>query len=220
MTVETGSPPRPTGAFRFPAHYWFFFGALAAASLVSVTAGAEIGVAVMAAFDAAAIAFLAVIALRFGAADADKLRTHVSSYDPARRWAPFLALATTVAVASALVAELARTTRMDSGLLALSLGTLVVAWVFMNTVFALRYAHLFYGRRAAPPPLIFPGDEQRPDIWDFCYFSFVLGMTFQVSDVTIACRRLRRDALVHGLLAFSFNIGVLALSVNLVASAG
>jgi uncharacterized membrane protein len=65
-------------------------------------------------------------------------------------------------------------------------------------------------------PLIFPG-KMKPDYLDFAYFSFVLGMTFQVSDVEIASQRIRRIALVHGLLSFTLNTFVVALTINLIA---
>ena len=94
-------------------------------------------------------------------------------------------------------------------------GTLILAWIFGNLVYAFHYAHLYYDEEQKPA-LDFPGDEP-PLFTDFCYFSFVLGMTFQVSDVQILTRDLRREAMVHGLFAFFFNIGVLALSINVLA---
>jgi uncharacterized membrane protein len=89
--------------------------------------------------------------------------------------------------------------------------------VFVNIMFALHYAHDYY---AAPDAnasgLAFPGTSE-PDYWDFMYFAFVLGMTFQVSDVQITSRGVRRFALMHGVLAFFFNVVIIALTVNIVA---
>ena len=84
--------------------------------------------------------------------------------------------------------------------------TILLAWFFMNTIFALHYAHFFYGDSDAAAGaeargLAFPGRAE-PDYWDFLYFSFVIGMTFQVSDVQIENQPLRRIALAHGVLAF------------------
>lgn len=99
--------------------------------------------------------------------------------------------------------------------------TLLLSWLVTHTLFALRYAHEFYERR--PPPgtvqggLEFPGSEP-PDYWDFFYFSAVLGMTFQVSDVQITSRTLRRLATVHGVVSFVFNTVIVALTVNIAAS--
>ena len=100
--------------------------------------------------------------------------------------------------------------------------TVAGSWCLVHTLFTLRYAHIYYGDNpddAVPGPaggLDFPG-EKRPDYLDFAYFSFVVGMTCQVSDVQISGRRLRRLALLHGLLAFAFNAVILALSINLVS---
>ncbi len=103
---------------------------------------------------------------------------------------------------------------------ALMAGTLLVSWLTVHTTFAFRYAHEFYSRDAGGPEfdrgLEFPG-ERSPDYLDFVYFALVLGMTFQVSDVQITARKMRRLATVHGLLSFLFNTIILALSVNLAA---
>jgi uncharacterized membrane protein len=104
---------------------------------------------------------------------------------------------------------------------ALLVVTLLLSWLMTHTAFALRYAHEYYavsGRDGeVDGGLEFPG-EKTPDYWDFLYFALVLGMTFQVSDVQITARKLRRLATVHGLLAFLFNTVILALSVNIGAS--
>ncbi len=105
---------------------------------------------------------------------------------------------------------------------ALAAGTILLSWFFMNTIFALHYAHGYYGD-ADPSSgykptggLVFPGRPD-PDYWDFLYFSFVVGMTFQVSDVQIEDHSLRRDGLIHGVLAFFFNVIIVALTINIVA---
>ena len=99
--------------------------------------------------------------------------------------------------------------------------TLFLSWLMTHTVFAYRYAHEFYECDETTGKIIggleFPGDAE-PDYWDFFYFSLVLGMTFQVSDVQITRRTLRRLAAAHGLLGFLFNTVILALSVNIGAS--
>jgi len=106
---------------------------------------------------------------------------------------------------------------------ALAFATVISSWSLMHTLFALHYAHIYYGEggdlRGAGHAggLIFP-DERMPDYLDFAYFSFVVGMTCQVSDVQISGRRLRRWTLAHGLLAFAFNTAILALSINVVSS--
>jgi uncharacterized membrane protein len=102
--------------------------------------------------------------------------------------------------------------------------TIVLSWAFIHTVFALHYARDYYVDADLSAPahvvgsqrLIFPGG-QRPTYGDFLYFSFTIGMTFQVSDVQIADAGIRRVALLHGGSAFFFSTGILALMINLVA---
>jgi uncharacterized membrane protein len=104
----------------------------------------------------------------------------------------------------------------------LTLATLTIAlsWATVHTTFALHYAHDYY-RGARPGGLQFPrGDQQdHADYWDFVYFSFVIGMTAQVSDVGITDKTIRRTATVHGIISFVFNTALVALMVNIAASA-
>jgi len=97
---------------------------------------------------------------------------------------------------------------------------MLVSWALVHTIFAFHYAHLYYQKRKDDTPkqeaLCFP-EEKQPDYLDFAYFSFVIGMTFQVSDVEITSRKLRRTALAHGLLSFALNTFVVALTINLIA---
>ena len=107
-------------------------------------------------------------------------------------------------------------------LLALAGITVVCSWLMTHTTFALHYAHRYYGDRYEPSGevdqgLAFPGD-QRPNYMDFAYFSFVIGMTSQVSDVQITSSPMRRLAWLHGMLSFAFNTGILALTINVVAT--
>jgi uncharacterized membrane protein len=98
--------------------------------------------------------------------------------------------------------------------------TLLLSWLTMQLIFALRYAHEFYsysdGSEAMDGGLDFP-HEPEPDYFDFVYFAMVLGMTFQVSDVDITARKIRRLATLHGFVGFTFNTVILALTVNIAA---
>jgi uncharacterized membrane protein len=100
--------------------------------------------------------------------------------------------------------------------------SLAGAWLLIQVVFALHYARCYYlpsrGGQEPARGLAFPGD-QAPDYLDFFYFSAVVGMTSQVSDVAVHSRAMRRITLVHGLLSFGFNLVVLALAVNVLSSA-
>jgi uncharacterized membrane protein len=98
--------------------------------------------------------------------------------------------------------------------------TIALSWAAVHTIFSLHYAHQYY-RGAKPGGLQFPsGDQQdHADYWDFVYFSFVIGMTAQVSDVGITDKIIRRTATVHGIISFVFNTALVALMVNIAASA-
>jgi uncharacterized membrane protein len=120
---------------------------------------------------------------------------------------------------AAIVSELGTPHR---GVLELSIAitTIVLSWAAVHTIFALHYAHDYY-RHATPGGLQFPsGDkEDHADYWDFVYFSFVIGMTAQVSDVGITDKTIRRTATAHGIISFVFNTALVALMVNIAASA-
>jgi len=99
--------------------------------------------------------------------------------------------------------------------LALALVTILLSWAMIHITFALHYAHEYY-RGGTSGGLAFPGGQD-PDYWDFVYFSFVIGMTAQVSDVGITDRMIRRTATAHGVVSFMFNTALLALTVNIAA---
>jgi uncharacterized membrane protein len=135
-----------------------------------------------------------------------------------------LILTATAALASlaaifALLSTSGGNTRTVADLLLATL-TIVLSWGFTHTMFALHYAHEYYdendGRGGG---MEFPGEEPEPDYWDFMYFSFTIGMCAQVSDVTISCKPIRRTAFGHSVISFIFNAALLALTVNIAASA-
>lgn len=102
-----------------------------------------------------------------------------------------------------------------------AIACMLLSWCLVHTIFASRYAHLYYAdhkinKDTHAGGLDFPG-EKHPDFVDFAYFSFTLGMTFQVSDVEISSRIIRRLALWHGLLSFGYNATIIALTVNIIA---
>jgi uncharacterized membrane protein len=104
--------------------------------------------------------------------------------------------------------------------LTLATVTIALSWVAVHTSFALHYAHDYY-RGSRPGGLQFPSGDQddHADYWDFVYFSFVIGMTAQVSDVGITDKVIRRTATVHGIISFVYNTALVALMVNIAASA-
>ena len=106
--------------------------------------------------------------------------------------------------------------------LALAVATITLSWAAVHTTFALHYAHEFY-RGEKPSGLAFPNDDDgkpdAPDYWDFVYFAFVIGMTAQTSDVGITDKSIRRIATAHGVVSFIYNTALVALMVNIAASA-
>jgi uncharacterized membrane protein len=97
--------------------------------------------------------------------------------------------------------------------------TILLSWSFVHTIFAIHYAHEYYGERRDGEigGLKFPGDAM-PDYWDFLYFSLVIAMTSQVSDVIITSKVIRHVVSMHGVLSFFFNLTVLALTVNMISN--
>jgi uncharacterized membrane protein len=167
-------------------------------------------------FDVAAAVFLLSLAPLFATSDADAMREAAERNDANRAMLLAITGATSIAILAAVVGELADDGSPPAGVKALVIGTLALSWLFANTVYALHYAHVFYSKGKDSDDaagLDFP-DCDEPDYWDFVYFAFTLGMTFQTSDVSIEDRRMRRTATFHCLAAFVFNLGVLAFTIN------
>jgi uncharacterized membrane protein len=133
---------------------------------------------------------------------------------------PVLTVTAALASLAAILDEL-RTpgghTTHDPLLLTFAIVTIVLSWTFIHTIFTVHYAHEYYahGRDGG---LHFPGNEE-PTYWDFAYFSFVVGMTSQVSDVGVTSRNIRQVVAAHGLVSFLYNVAFLALTINIAASA-
>jgi uncharacterized membrane protein len=147
------------------------------------------------------------------------IRRIAALQDDGRFLIPLLTALGAFASLAAIVAELGGANHTPAKLL-FATATIALSWVAVHTGFALHYAHEFY-RGKKPGGLQFPsGDsDEHPDYWDFVYFSFVIGMTAQVSDVGITDRTIRRTATAHGIISFVFNTALLALMVNIAASA-
>ncbi|HJQ17230.1 MAG TPA: DUF1345 domain-containing protein [Allosphingosinicella sp.] len=172
-------------------------------------------------FDIASAGYSALTLSAASRARADLLRTTAARNDAGRGFLLLIAALLLAVILISVGTEFVHRKHMPLDQLVLVVLTLALAWLFGNLVCARHYAHLFYDQRTAGGDregLIFPGTPS-PDLRDFIYFALVLGMTFQVSDVQIASPRIRRMAAIHGALAFFFNIGVVALTVNVLGSA-
>lgn len=176
--------------------------------------------AVLLAFDLAAVVFLGILARLFNRATPLHMRSQARAQDTGRWGILWSAVVLATVVLAALSNELHAV--KGGGVLALAVGVLsvVLSWLFLNVMFAIHYAHGYYGDFGEKHAgLEFP-DTPEPDYWDFAYFSIVIGMTFQVSDVQITSKYLRRVALLHSVIAFFFNVFIIAITVNIVAGQG
>ena len=194
------------------------FAIVFAIGLVALIPRLGLGRGTMAAFDIAAVLFLATVATLFGNATAERMRRYADENDANR--AVLLAFSGTILIVVLVAVAKELQGKTDLVAILISVATLVLAWLFSNMVYTLHYAHLFYsdgedGKDAGG--LDFPSCAE-PDYWDFAYFAFTLGMTFQTSDVEITSRRVRKVALGQCMAAFVFNIGVLAFTINVLGS--
>lgn len=205
---------QPIGKRLLPPRFLAFLGAALAGVPIAIRlSGWTIGT--MVGFGIAALLFLVLCAplLRD---DAKRMRESARRNDANRVMALAITAVASLAVLAAVAGELGGSGRPDAGTIALVVATLMLAWTFGNVVFALHYAHLFYleGERGKDAGgLDIPGADE-PVYWDFLYFSFTLGMTFQTSDVDIRTTQLRRIATAHSLIAFIFNLGIIAFTIN------
>jgi uncharacterized membrane protein len=97
----------------------------------------------------------------------------------------------------------------------LALAGVAMSWAGLHLMYAARYAYLFYS--GAPGGIDFNGDEL-PAYRDFLYFSYNLGMTYQVSDTAVSSRTIRAVVFRHCLLSYTFGTVILATTINLIAS--
>lgn len=169
-------------------------------------------------FDTAAVLFLLSTIPLFRRGNAASMR-HAALHNDANR-AGLLVITGIVmlVILVAVAAELSQRGAPKPLDVAVIIATLALAWAFSNMVYALHYAHIFYtaGKdRKDQGGIDFPGTNE-PDYWDFTYFAFTLGMTFQTSDTDITSRGIRKIATLHSLAAFIFNIGILAFTINVI----
>jgi uncharacterized membrane protein len=172
------------------------------------------GVAV--AFDVAALVFLISLAGLVRYSSPEILRSHAAANDANRVLILLLSTLLTAVAMAAIIGELRGARTGDPAAVVTLVGTLILVWLFANSVYALHYAHAYYAIGADGGDaggLEFPGTKT-PDYHDFAYFAFTLGMTFQTSDVQITANGIRRIVLLHTFGAFLFNIGLIAFAIN------
>ncbi len=173
--------------------------------------------AAMSAFDVAAVLFLISCLPLLGTREARLIRDHAKANDANR---VLLLVITGIVMAILLTAISAEAVGHNPQPVtkALIITTLALAWLFANTVYAFHYAHMVYNKPGIGCiGLEFPRTAH-PVYWDFVYFSFTCGMAFATSDVVVTESHMRKIVTIHCLLAFAFNIGVIAFTINVLGS--
>jgi uncharacterized membrane protein len=174
---------------------------------------------VVAGWNAGALIYTAMGWGHILAADAARTKRHAAAEDPGRTLVSVVVLAASLfsLFATLVVLRDVRHTSPRAGDLVIGLCLLAIAltWVVTHTSYSLRYAHLHYRDERQGLGLEFPG-KAAPCYFDFAYFSFTIGMCFQVSDVGVSSPTIRRAVLGHALLSFIYNTTIVALSLNLV----
>lgn len=197
-----------------PPRFLIFVGVLLLVGGGAAALGADPRGALLIGFDVAAFVFLCAI-VPLLKADADRMRRTAESNDANRAGLLAITVLLSLVILFAVGTLIASPGKLGRCDVVLIVATLALAWLFANMVFTLHYAHLYYLQK--------DGRDQRgievprvhePGYWDFLYFSFTLGMTFQTSDVTISGAHMRRVVLGHCMAAFIFNMGILAFTVN------
>ena len=204
---------RTIGKSVAPWRFVVFFVALVAGCVTGTLAIDDRWLGLMAGFDVAALIFLLSCISIVRICDPATIEAQAERNDANR---PELLAFTGIVMVVLLIAIGAATAaaRPEPWTKFVIIATLVLAWLFSNMVYALHYAHMAYFQPGkGSSGLDFPNTPE-PVYWDFVYFAFTIGMTFQTSDVQISSDRIRRVVTVHSFAAFVFNIGVLAFTIN------
>ncbi|MGZ3453104.1 MAG: DUF1345 domain-containing protein [Polyangiales bacterium] len=177
----------------------------------------------IAAWDAFALVLLAFVWAMIWSCDSNDSRKRAKAEDPGRTavWVLILVASSVSFFASGYVLRQAKSFAPGYAALwiILCLGAVALSWVLSQTSWTLRYAHLYYrDDREGVGGLQFPPGDREPDDFDFAYYAFTIGMTFQVSDVVITSPQIRRATLMHGCMSFAYNTAIIALALNLAST--
>jgi uncharacterized membrane protein len=222
-TPKTSRPRRLPYVLRVIRAHPRLVGAIVLALVVMalLPSGWTVATRLLVGWDTGVVLYLVLVYGLIARASVEHIRRNAAREDEGRSAILVLTVFAALASLGAILAELSTSqgSTRTPGQLALATITIVLSWAFTHTIFALNYAHDFYGEHGGKKSgLNFPGKDA-PDYWDFVYFSFVIGMTSQVSDVAVASRLIRRTVAAHGIVSFFFNAALLALTVNIAASA-
>jgi uncharacterized membrane protein len=211
-------PARPGNrvAHHLRYHLRFYAGAIAALVMLAATWGAPLPIRLIAAADAFFLLYLILLAIFAGRSTPEATMAHARAEDEGLPLIAVLTMGSVLISLTAIVLVLTSSEGVRGWPLAATIASVPLGWMTVHAAISLHYARLYYAADedgGAARGLKFPCDRE-PDMWDFLYFSFVLGMTAQTSDVEIEGRRIRRTALVHSIVAFFYNTVIVALSVN------
>jgi uncharacterized membrane protein len=178
------------------------------------------------AWDVTCLVFIGLCLQMMGECDLSRIRARAASQDEGNHVVLLIAIAAAAASIGAIAGELSFAKQEHGGMkgvrVALGFLTVAASWMFVQTIFALHYAHEYYADDDGDGPepqrggLLFPGDEP-PDYWDFFHFACIIGVACQTADIAFTSKTMRRTGTLHGLVAFTFNTVVLALTINLLA---
>ena len=170
-------------------------------------------------WDAGVALYIVLVLWKVVGADVSLVRRQSALQDEGRIAIPILTVTAALASLAAIVFWLRTATEADPRILALLFVTILLSWAFIHMMFALHYAHEYYAEhRGQGGGLRFPGDAE-PNYWDFIYFAFAIGTATQVSDVAVTSREIRRTVTMHGIVAFVFNVTLIALTVSIAGDA-
>lgn len=173
-------------------------------------------------FDAGVALYLLLVIVMIVRSDPDRVRRESPLQDDGRVAIPILTVAAGMMSLGAILLWLQSAPASDTiepGLLALLFATTLLSWLFIHTMFALHYAHEYYAEhRGKGGGMRFSGGGS-PGYWDFVYFAFTIGTSTAVSDVAITSRTIRQTVTAHGLVAFVFNVTMIALTVSIAGDA-
>lgn len=189
---------------------------------VSILADVRPVTALLFGWDAGVVVFFVAVIQLVRSADIREIRRNAARQDVGQFVVLTLSALAALASVVAIYAEVSQSGDGPIATWRLVLGvvTIVLSWFFVHAMFAVHYAHEYYGpSREQPGGLVFPGDDLEPDYRDFFYFAIVIGMSTQVSDVSVTNQRVRKTVLAQGIIAFWFNVAVLALLINIAADA-
>ena len=229
MAQKTGTPVQPKPLPGLPLRMARLHAKLLIAIAVGIAVAAiapadwRIWTRLLCGWDVGVVVYLIVMHATFRSYSVERIRKRAAQQDEGAFAILVLTMAATIASMVAIVFELGGLKHASeaaaAGQLATAVVTILLSWAFMHTIFAIHYAHEYYGERRDKKlgGLKFPGDGE-PDYRDFVYFSLVIAMTSQVSDVAITSSAIRHVVSLHAVLSFFFNLTILALTVNMISN--